>query len=85
MNTGWICPVCGRGLAPWMATCQCADNPVVPSIIGSGPQDHEWVHGDVPPDSLDDFLRRYDDAQKATRRHDQHFGPRLGNDSDIQS
>ena len=20
---GWICPVCGRGVAPWMDTCPC--------------------------------------------------------------
>ena len=20
---GWICPVCGRGLAPWMSFCPC--------------------------------------------------------------
>ena len=21
---GWICPVCGRGLAPWTSVCPCA-------------------------------------------------------------
>lgn len=21
--TGWICPVCGRGCAPWLSTCPC--------------------------------------------------------------
>lgn len=21
---GWICPVCGRGMAPWMRWCICA-------------------------------------------------------------
>lgn len=24
-NTGWICPVCGRGLAPWTSECSCVD------------------------------------------------------------
>jgi hypothetical protein len=21
---GWICPVCGKGCAPWLTQCQCA-------------------------------------------------------------
>ena len=23
MTEGWICPKCGRGLAPWMSECPC--------------------------------------------------------------
>lgn len=23
---GWICPVCGRGVAPWVDTCPCQGN-----------------------------------------------------------
>lgn len=23
---GWICPVCGRGLAPWTSFCPCQDD-----------------------------------------------------------
>ena len=23
MSEGWICPICGRGLAPWVAECPC--------------------------------------------------------------
>lgn len=23
---GWICPVCGRGVAPWMSVCPCTSN-----------------------------------------------------------
>ena len=23
MAEGWICPRCGRGLAPWMSECPC--------------------------------------------------------------
>lgn len=22
-NVGWVCPVCGRGNAPWAAVCSC--------------------------------------------------------------
>lgn len=23
---GWICPVCGKGLAPWVSVCPCYSN-----------------------------------------------------------
>jgi len=22
-QTGWICPVCGKGVAPWLSNCPC--------------------------------------------------------------
>lgn len=25
-KTGWICPVCGKGLAPWMSYCDCVNH-----------------------------------------------------------
>jgi hypothetical protein len=28
-QTGWVCPVCGRGNAPTTPTCACKDNVVV--------------------------------------------------------
>lgn len=27
-NIGWVCPVCGKGNAPWKTSCDCInDNP----------------------------------------------------------
>jgi len=26
LNYGWVCPVCGRGNAPFNSTCPCKDN-----------------------------------------------------------
>lgn len=26
IDKGWICPVCGRGLAPWVSTCPCKNS-----------------------------------------------------------
>lgn len=28
--TGWICPVCGKGLAPWVKECSCKDYEAMP-------------------------------------------------------
>jgi hypothetical protein len=30
VNYGWKCPVCGRGNAPWSATCPCTPYPPTP-------------------------------------------------------
>ena len=30
---GWICPVCGRGLAPWINQCPCFRNTAVLNVI----------------------------------------------------
>jgi hypothetical protein len=30
MNEGWVCPVCGRGNAPWVKTCNCTRPVSVP-------------------------------------------------------
>ena len=24
-STGWVCPVCSKGVAPWAPTCPCKD------------------------------------------------------------
>ena len=31
MSTGWECPRCGRGLAPWVAECPCYQTVTVTS------------------------------------------------------
>ena len=33
---GWICPVCGRGLAPWVDYCPCQINREVTFATGTG-------------------------------------------------
>ena len=33
---GWICPVCGRGLAPWVDYCPCQINRNITYINGTG-------------------------------------------------
>lgn len=25
IKTGWVCPICGAGLAPWVQRCPCQD------------------------------------------------------------
>ena len=42
---GWICPVCGRGLAPWTSFCPCQS-------------DFKITYGTSPPE---DVLREYQD------------------------
>lgn len=33
---GWICPVCGRGLAPWVDYCPCQINREITFATGTG-------------------------------------------------
>ena len=33
---GWICPVCGRGVAPWMSFCPCQSNWKITYGTGTG-------------------------------------------------
>ena len=33
---GWICPVCGRGVAPWTSFCPCQINRDVTFATGTG-------------------------------------------------
>lgn len=35
--TGWVCPVCGRGLAPWVQSCPCKDGGTWTTTITFGP------------------------------------------------
>ncbi len=34
MTEGWVCPVCGRGLAPWVTECPCYKEPPVIKFDG---------------------------------------------------
>ena len=33
---GWICPVCGRGVAPWTSFCPCQINRDITWVSGTG-------------------------------------------------
>lgn len=33
---GWICPVCGRGVAPWVDCCPCQINREITFATGTG-------------------------------------------------
>ena len=33
---GWICPVCGRGVAPWVDYCPCQINKNITWVTGTG-------------------------------------------------
>lgn len=34
---GWICPVCGRGVAPWIDVCPCQNDINVTNITTTNP------------------------------------------------
>lgn len=36
LNMGWICPNCGKALAPWVKYCNCFQENTSPSITGTG-------------------------------------------------
>lgn len=36
---GWICPVCGRGVAPWVDYCPCQNDTDVTNITTTKPED----------------------------------------------
>lgn len=38
-ETGWICPKCYRGLAPWVAHCDCTGGFFSNSTINTTPRD----------------------------------------------
>ena len=52
MSEGWICPLCGRGKAPWIVECDCWANNItttqtdtevkVASKVGVNPEYKEW-------------------------------------------
>lgn len=33
---GWICPVCGRGIAPWMDVCPCQNDIGLTNVTTTG-------------------------------------------------
>jgi uncharacterized OB-fold protein len=60
MNTGWVCPKCGRVLAPWVSECPCGPTTqyfpgpgttVTPVTIPPAPT-VPYYTGDPLPDQL---------------------------------
>lgn len=46
-ETGWICPRCGRGVAPWKSYCDCGDNWTITcktSTPSTGTPVPDWNH-----------------------------------------
>lgn len=35
MSEGWICPKCGRGLAPWVSECPCYKEQATEFVTGT--------------------------------------------------
>lgn len=36
MTEGWICPVYGKGLAPWVPECDCTTKKIINTTEGTG-------------------------------------------------
>ena len=50
---GWICPVCGRGVAPWLSVCPCQDEAGVINVTTTTEvvdlsKYYTWPDGQVP-------------------------------------
>ena len=44
MNNGWICPICGRGLSPYIMICPCHDeNSWSKTTLGYGYITETWI------------------------------------------
>lgn len=43
--TGWICPVCGSGIAPWVNKCPCMN---VMKITNDISEEIDWSKGTHP-------------------------------------
>ena len=49
-NHGWICPRCGRGVAPWMPECSCYREPQAYSNSSSGTYPQLWSNEQIISD-----------------------------------
>ena len=61
---GWICPVCGRGLAPWVSFCPCQSDMKITYGTSTTTDIDELNElfrlNDQRVDEMVDFLKRYD-------------------------
>ena len=59
---GWICPVCGKGVAPWISECPCKNDTDVTNITTTNKSG--WVHlpckvGDVVYQVTRNFISEF--------------------------
>ena len=59
---GWICPVCGKGVAPWISECPCKNDTDVTNITTTNKA--EWIHlpckvGDVVYQVTRNFISEF--------------------------
>lgn len=61
---GWICPVCGRGLAPWMSSCPCNSDAEITYGTSTTTCNDElnklFELNDKRIDEMVTFVKRYD-------------------------
>ena len=54
MSEGWICPICGRGKAPWVMECDCRSKTITTTKTDTASIDWETPFG-----KYSELLERY--------------------------
>ena len=58
---GWICPVCGRGVAPWVDVCPCMQNQEITydTKVGIGDVTYGLAHLETKQPTANDLDLKY--------------------------
>lgn len=48
MSMGWICPKCGRALAPWMSECPCNNVKTITTNFHTNPHTFQKAVNEAP-------------------------------------